>query len=73
MNDVTQILSKIRYAKFGGENTPNERVGSRAAEAAYVKGLAALADNQSREARSWFEQAIKARPALIWVKHLLPR
>ena len=60
------------YAKFGGENTPNERVGSRAAEAAYLKGLAALADNQPSAAKSWFEQAIKLRPALIWAEHLLP-
>ncbi|NLF70829.1 MAG: hypothetical protein GX575_17500 [Candidatus Anammoximicrobium sp.] len=36
------------YARFGGESTPNERVESRAAGAAYLKGLAALADNQSR-------------------------
>ncbi len=59
------------YAKFGGENTPNERVESRAAGAAYLKGLAALADNQSREARRWLEEATKLRPALIWARHLL--
>lgn len=59
------------YARFGGESTLNERVDSRAAGAAYLKGLAALADNQSREARRWFEEAIKLRPALIWAKHLL--
>lgn len=59
------------YAKFGGENTPNERVESRAAGAAYLKGLAALADNHSQEARRWFEEAIKLRPALIWARHLL--
>ena len=61
------------YAKFGGENTPAERVGSRAAEAAYLRGLAALAENQAEEARRWFEQAIRTRPALIWAKYMLSK
>ena len=60
------------YARFGGESTPNERVEFRAAGAAYLKGLVVLADNQSREARRWFEEAIQLRPALIWAKHGKP-
>lgn len=50
------------YARFDGENKPNERVESRAAGAAYLKCLAALADNQSREARRWFEEATNSAP-----------
>ncbi len=61
------------YAKFGGENTPNERVRSRTAEAAYLKGLAALADNLSQEASNRFEEAIELHPALIWAKRLRPQ
>ena len=59
------------YAKFGGENTPNERVELRTAEAAYLKGLAALADDKSTEAKKWFGQAVKERPSLIWAKSFL--
>jgi len=59
------------YAKFGGENTPNERLGHRSAEAAYLKGLAALAEKKPDEARNWFARAVKERPSLIWAKQLL--
>ncbi len=59
------------YAKFGGENTPNERVGLRSAEAAYLKGLAALAANKPEAARAMFNRALAERPGLIWAKYFL--
>lgn len=59
------------YAKFGGENTPNERVGLRSAEAAYLQGLLALAANKPDEAKSLFQRAVKERPSLIWAKYFL--
>lgn len=59
------------YAKFGGENTPNERLGHRSAEAAYLKGLAARAGKKSGEAKEWFGKALQERPDLIWAKHFL--
>ena len=59
-------------ARFGRENTPNERVESRARRGPPdLKDLAALADNQSREARRWFEEAIKTPPRLDLGKTLL--
>ena len=58
------------YAKFGGENTPKERVGHRSAEAAYLKGLAALAENDHGNAKHWLENALKERPGMIWARHL---
>jgi tetratricopeptide (TPR) repeat protein len=61
------------YAKFGGENTPNERLGHRSAEAAYLKGLLALAEKNSGEAKNCFERAVKERPALIWAQFFLQR
>jgi tetratricopeptide (TPR) repeat protein len=57
------------YAKFGGENTPNERVGLRSAEAAYLRGLAALGDGRLDEAKSLFQRALKERPGLVWARH----
>ena len=59
------------YAKFGGENTPKERVGHRSAEAAYLKGLLALADGGVNDAKRWFGIALKERSALIWAKYFL--
>lgn len=59
------------YAKFGGENTPNERLGHRSAEAAYLKGLAALAVKQNGQAKEWFGKAVQARPGMIWAKYFL--
>ncbi len=59
------------YAKFGGENTPNERVGLRSAEAAYLKGLAELADSKPAQAKKWFRKAFEECPRLIWAKHFL--
>ncbi len=59
------------YAKFGGENTPNERVGHRTAAAGYLKGLAALAEGSDAEAQSHFKRALGERPSMIWAKALL--
>lgn len=59
------------YAKFGGENTPNERAEHRSAEAAYLHGLAAQMENKAAEAKTWFGRALKERPGLIWAKHFL--
>jgi tetratricopeptide (TPR) repeat protein len=59
------------YAKFGGENTPNERAEHRAAVAAFLQGLAAQAEHKPAEAKTWFEQALKAQPGQIWARHLL--
>jgi len=58
------------YAKFGGENTPKERVGHRSAEAAYLRGLAALAEQDAGKARHWLERALKERPGMIWARFL---
>lgn len=57
------------YAKFGGENTPNERVGLRSAEVAYLRGLEALGDGRLDEAKILFQRALKERPGLIWARH----
>ena len=59
------------YAKFGGENTPKERVGHRSAEAAYLKGLLALADSNVGDAKQWFGEALADRPGMIWAKYLM--
>jgi len=59
------------YAKFGGENTPNERVGLRSAQSAYLQGLAALAANDREIAQTRFQQALAERPGLIWAKYFL--
>jgi tetratricopeptide (TPR) repeat protein len=61
------------YAKFGGENTPNERAGHRSAEAAYLKGLAAQAENKPGEAKRRFAHALQERPSLIWAKYFLQK
>ncbi len=58
------------YAKFGGENTPNERVAHRSAEAAYLRGLAALAEQDPGKAGHWFEKALNERPGMIWARYL---
>lgn len=58
------------HAKFGGENTPKERVGHRSAEAAYLKGLLALAESNVGDAKRWFGKALTDRPGMIWAKHL---
>jgi tetratricopeptide (TPR) repeat protein len=57
------------YAKFGGENTPVERAGHRKIEALYLRGLVALAEGKSAEAKELFGQAYEKRPALIWAKY----
>jgi len=59
------------YAKFGGENTPAARVGYRAAQALYLRGLAALAEGKPAEAKALFAQALKERPSIIWAKAML--
>ena len=59
------------YAKFGGENTPKERVSNRSAEVAYLRGLVALAEGDKGEARSWFGKALKLRPGMIWAQYLI--
>lgn len=59
------------YAKFGGENTPAERIGVRSAETAYLKGLAALAENNREAAKTLFTQARTERPSLIWANYFL--
>ena len=59
------------YAKFGGENTPLERLGNRSAEAAYLKGLAAYAEGDTNIAREWFHESLKQRPGMIWAAALL--
>ena len=56
------------YAKFGGENTPAERVGHRTTQSLYLRGLAALADGKTAEAKGLFGQALKERPSMIWAK-----
>ena len=66
--DPTNLINA--YAKFGGENTPKERVGHRSAEAAYLKGLLALAEGTSGEAKQWFGKALTDRPGMIWAKYL---
>jgi tetratricopeptide (TPR) repeat protein len=59
------------YAKFGGENTPKERVGHRSAETAYLQGLSALAERDLDEAKRRLGQALKERPGMIWAKYLI--
>ena len=59
------------YAKFGGENTPAERVGHRTTESLYLRGLAARADGKTAEAKTLFGQALKERPSMIWAKEML--
>jgi hypothetical protein len=59
------------YAKFGGENTPNERVVQRSATAAYLKGLVALTTKDLSEARRWLTTASQEQPSLIWAKQLM--
>jgi len=59
------------YAKFGGENTPAERVTHRSAECGYLRGLLALAEGRPEEAKAAFAAALKERPALIWAKAML--
>lgn len=59
------------YAKFGGENTPSERGGYRAAQALYLRGLSALAEGKDGEAKASFAAALKERHSLIWAKAML--
>ena len=59
------------YAKFGGENTPAERVGHRTTESLYLRGLDALTENKTAEAKDLFENALKERPAMIWARAML--
>jgi len=61
------------YAKFGGENTPAERVGHRTTESLYLRGLASIAENKTAEAKDLFEKALKERPSMIWAKAMLQR
>lgn len=58
------------YAKFGGSNTPAERVGFRTAQALYLRGLVARAEGNTAEAKKLFGQALKERPAMIWAKEM---
>ena len=59
------------YAKFGGENTPAERVGHRTTESLYLRGLAALVEGKPADAKTLFGQALKERPSMIWAKAML--
>ena len=59
------------YAKFGGENTPAERVGHRTTESLYLRGLAALVEGKPADAKTLFSQALKERPSMIWAKAML--
>jgi tetratricopeptide (TPR) repeat protein len=59
------------YAKFGGANTPAERVGHRTTQALYLRGLAALAEGKPDEAKALFGRALKERPSMIWAKAML--
>ena len=61
------------YAKFGGENTPMERVMHRSAQKSYLKGLLSLAEGKSEEAKACFAAAVKERPAMIWAKSFLSK
>jgi tetratricopeptide (TPR) repeat protein len=61
------------YAKFGGENSPAERVGHRTTESLYLRGLAALVENKTAEAKEQFEKALKERPSMIWAKAMRGR
>jgi len=61
------------YAKFGGENTPAERVGYRKIQALYLRGLAALAEGNPADAKELFGRALKERPSMIWAKHFSER
>ena len=61
------------YAKFGGENTPAERVGHRTTESLYLRGLAAQAEGKTAEAKDLFGRALKERPSMIWAKAMKER
>jgi tetratricopeptide (TPR) repeat protein len=61
------------YAKFGGENTPAERVGHRTTESLYLRGLVAKADGKTADANALFGQALKERPSMIWAKAMAGR
>ena len=56
------------YAKFGGENSPAERVGHRTAESVFLRGLAARAEGKTDEANADFGNALKEQPSMIWAK-----
>jgi len=73
LSAAAELRPADAYAKFGGENTPNERVGLRSAQAAYLQGLAALAENKRDAAKTCLERALAERPGLIWAKHLLQK
>ena len=64
-------LEVYAYAKFGGENTPLERVAHRAAESRYLAGLAALAEGKRGEAAEHFVATLKERPAMVWAKAMM--
>jgi tetratricopeptide (TPR) repeat protein len=68
---LNQAVEVNAYAKFGGENTPAERVGHRTTESLYLRGLAARADGKIGESNDLFEKALKERPSMIWAKALL--
>lgn len=59
------------YAKFGGENTPAERVGHRTTESLYLRGLVALGDGKTAEAKGLFEKVLNERPSMIWAQAML--
>ena len=65
---LAQPVPVNAYAKFGGENTPKERLSNRSAESAYLKGLAALAEHDVGSAKKWFEETLKQRPGMIWAE-----
>ncbi|HPC49189.1 MAG TPA: hypothetical protein PL016_03570 [Kiritimatiellia bacterium] len=41
--------------------------------ALYLKGLLALAENRSEEAKKLFGEALKERPDLLWARYFLSR
>lgn len=61
------------YAKFGGENTPAERVGHRTTQSLYLRGLVALAEGKDGEAKASFAAALNERPSMIWAKYFSER
>jgi len=70
---LDQAVEVNAYAKFGGENTPAERVTHRSAECGYLQGLLALAEGRDADAKAAFAAALKERPAMIWAKYFSER
>ena len=69
--------SDVRLAPAGKrvsrDDAASERVTHRTAVALYLKGLLALAENRSEEAKKLFGEALKERPDLLWARYFLSR